>query len=215
MVFLTRNPWAPALSSAGALVMEVTRLNPVTCSTTRTTPPTPWARAAEIIGCAPDLLRRLGDAKLIDQFRSGGGHRRYSRYQIRFPARAREMRDQGTDMASAVPIIILEDQLQEALRTTTTTVTRNPVGLVTCRQCAPVPPSPGPMPWWWCREGCSRMWAAWAVTASIWPVARDAGADDAGPRRAGRVRPRRPGCRAHRAAGRAPHRRPHRDPRAR
>jgi len=52
---------------------------------------------------------------LIDAFRSGGGHRRYSRYQIRLAARAREMCDQGTDMTSAVRIIILEDQLAEAL----------------------------------------------------------------------------------------------------
>jgi hypothetical protein len=36
-------------------------------------------RAAEIIGCTPDFLRRLGDAKLIDPFRSGGGHRRLYR----------------------------------------------------------------------------------------------------------------------------------------
>jgi DNA-binding transcriptional MerR regulator len=73
-------------------------------------------RAAEIIGCTPDFLRRLGEAKLIDPLRSGGGHRRYSRYQIRLAARAREMCDQGTDMGSAVRIIILEDQLEEALR---------------------------------------------------------------------------------------------------
>ena len=73
-------------------------------------------RAAEIIGCSPDFLRRLGDAKLIDAHRSGGGHRRYSRYQIRLAARAREMCDRGTDMAAAVRIIILEDQLEEALR---------------------------------------------------------------------------------------------------
>ena len=73
-------------------------------------------RAAEIIGCTPDFLRRLGEAELIDPLRSGGGHRRYSRYQIRLAARAREMCDQGTDMASACRIIILEDQLEEALR---------------------------------------------------------------------------------------------------
>ena len=50
-------------------------------------------RAAEIVGCPPDFLRRLGDAKLIDPHRSGGGHRRYSRYQLRLAARAREMCD--------------------------------------------------------------------------------------------------------------------------
>jgi DNA-binding transcriptional MerR regulator len=73
-------------------------------------------RAAEIIGCTPDFLRKLGEAKLIDPFRSDGGHRRYSRYQVRLAARAREMCDQGTDIASACRIIILEDQLEEALR---------------------------------------------------------------------------------------------------
>jgi DNA-binding transcriptional MerR regulator len=72
--------------------------------------------AAELVGCSPDFLRRLGDAKLIDPCRSGGGHRRYSRYQIRLAARAREMCDQGTDMTSACRIIVLEDQLDEALR---------------------------------------------------------------------------------------------------
>ena len=73
-------------------------------------------RAAEIAGCAPEFLRRLGDAKLIDPYRSEAGHRRYSRYQLRLAARAREMCDQGTDMTSACRIIILEDQLEEALR---------------------------------------------------------------------------------------------------
>jgi DNA-binding transcriptional MerR regulator len=72
-------------------------------------------RAAEIIGCTPDFLRRLGDAKLIAPVRSGGGHRRYSRYQVRLAARARQMCDQGTDLAAACRIIILEDQLEEAL----------------------------------------------------------------------------------------------------
>ncbi|WP_430791911.1 MerR family transcriptional regulator [Actinoplanes sp. G11-F43] len=73
-------------------------------------------RAAEIIGATPDFLRRLGEAKLIVPIRSGGGHRRYSRYQLRLAARAREMVDQGTALESACRIIILEDQLEEALR---------------------------------------------------------------------------------------------------
>jgi DNA-binding transcriptional MerR regulator len=73
-------------------------------------------RAAEIVGVTQDFLRRLGDAKLIDPFRSAGGHRRYSRYQLRLAARAREMCDQGTALEAAVRIIILEDQLAEALR---------------------------------------------------------------------------------------------------
>lgn len=73
-------------------------------------------RAAEIVGVSPDFLRRLGDAKLFEPFRSAGGHRRYSRYQLRLATRARELCDLGTDMAAACRIIILEDQLEEALR---------------------------------------------------------------------------------------------------
>ena len=73
-------------------------------------------RAAEMVGVSQDFLRRLGDAKLIDPLRSAGGHRRYSRRQLRLAARARELCDQGTDMAAACRIISLEDQLEEALR---------------------------------------------------------------------------------------------------
>ncbi len=73
-------------------------------------------RAAEIVGVSQDFLRRLGDAKLIEPLRSSGGHRRFSRYQLRLAARARDLCDQGTDIASACRIIILEDQLEEALR---------------------------------------------------------------------------------------------------
>jgi DNA-binding transcriptional MerR regulator len=73
-------------------------------------------RAAEIVGGSQDFLRRLGEAKLIDPLRSPGGHRRYSRYQLRLAARAKEMVDQGTALEAACRIIILEDQLEEALR---------------------------------------------------------------------------------------------------
>jgi len=73
-------------------------------------------RAAEIIGSTPDFLRRLDHAKLITPMRSVGGHRRYSRYQLRLAARAREMVDQGTALEAACRIIVLEDQLEEALR---------------------------------------------------------------------------------------------------
>jgi DNA-binding transcriptional MerR regulator len=48
--------------------------------------------------------------------RSSGGHRRYSRYQLRLVARARELVDQGTLVEAACRITILEDQLAEALR---------------------------------------------------------------------------------------------------
>ncbi|MFC7530215.1 MerR family transcriptional regulator [Actinoplanes sp. GCM10030250] len=73
-------------------------------------------RAAEITGASPDFLRRLDEAKLITPFRSAGGHRRYSRYQLRLAARAREMVDHGTALEAACRIIILEDQLDDAFR---------------------------------------------------------------------------------------------------
>ena len=73
-------------------------------------------RAAEMIGTTPAFLRALGQAELIEPLRSEGGHRRYSRYQLRIAARARELVDQGTPIESACRIIILEDQLEEARR---------------------------------------------------------------------------------------------------
>ena len=72
--------------------------------------------AAEMIGATPAFLRALGEAKLIEPLRSEGGHRRYSRYQLRIAARARELVDEGTPIEAACRIIILEDQLQEAQR---------------------------------------------------------------------------------------------------
>ena len=73
-------------------------------------------RAAELIGVTAGFLRSLDEAKLFVPQRSPGGHRRYSRYQLRLAARARELVDAGTALDAACRIIILEDQLQEALR---------------------------------------------------------------------------------------------------
>ncbi|MFB7599002.1 MerR family transcriptional regulator [Streptomyces sp. NPDC056160] len=73
-------------------------------------------RAAEMLGTTPAFLRSLGEHRLITPLRSEGGHRRYSRYQLRIAARARELVDQGTPIEAACRIIILEDQLEEAQR---------------------------------------------------------------------------------------------------
>ncbi|OON80637.1 MerR family transcriptional regulator [Streptomyces tsukubensis] len=73
-------------------------------------------RAAEMIGATPAFLRAIGEARLITPLRSEGGHRRYSRYQLRIAARARDLVDQGTPVDAACRIVILEDQLEEALR---------------------------------------------------------------------------------------------------
>ncbi|MFF1787796.1 MerR family transcriptional regulator [Kitasatospora sp. NPDC058243] len=73
-------------------------------------------RAAEMTGTTPGFLRSLGDQGLITPLRSDGGHRCYSRYQLRIAMRARDLVDQGTPIDAACRIIILEDQLEEALR---------------------------------------------------------------------------------------------------
>lgn len=73
-------------------------------------------RAAELLGVTQAFLRSLDTAKLVAPVRSDGGHRRYSRYQLRIAARARELIDGGASMESACRIIILEDQLTEAHR---------------------------------------------------------------------------------------------------
>ncbi|MER7112646.1 MerR family transcriptional regulator [Streptomyces sp. NPDC000229] len=73
-------------------------------------------RAAELLGTTPAFLRAIGEARLITPLRSEGGHRRYSRYQLRIAARARELVDQGTPVDAACRIVILEDQLEEAQR---------------------------------------------------------------------------------------------------
>jgi DNA-binding transcriptional MerR regulator len=71
-------------------------------------------RAAAMLGTTPAFLRALGEARLITPLRSEGGHRRYSRYQLRLAARVRELVDGGTPIDAACRIVILEDQLAEA-----------------------------------------------------------------------------------------------------
>ncbi|TLG01693.1 MerR family transcriptional regulator [Nocardia cyriacigeorgica] len=73
-------------------------------------------RAAEILGVTPAFLRGLDAAELLTPQRSAGGHRRYSRYQLRLAARVRELVDAGNTLDAACRIVILEDQLAEAQR---------------------------------------------------------------------------------------------------
>jgi DNA-binding transcriptional MerR regulator len=71
-------------------------------------------RAAEMLGATQAFLRSLDEHELIQPQRSAGGHRRYSRHQLRLAARVRELVDQGTAIDAACRIITLEDQLHEA-----------------------------------------------------------------------------------------------------
>ncbi|MFC6593340.1 MerR family transcriptional regulator [Kitasatospora paranensis] len=73
-------------------------------------------RAAEMTGTTAGFLRAIGEQGLITPLRSEGGHRRFSRYQLRIAMRARDLVDQGTPIEAACRIVILEDQLEEALR---------------------------------------------------------------------------------------------------
>ncbi|MCY0922108.1 MULTISPECIES: MerR family transcriptional regulator [unclassified Streptomyces] len=73
-------------------------------------------RAAAMLGTTQGFLRAIGDARLITPLRSAGGHRRYSRHQLRLAARARELVDEGTPIEAACRIVVLEDQLREAQR---------------------------------------------------------------------------------------------------
>ncbi|MEU7222014.1 MerR family transcriptional regulator [Nocardia iowensis] len=72
--------------------------------------------AADALGVTQAFLRALDAAELLTPQRSDGGHRRYSRYQLRIAARVRELVDQGTALDAACRIVILEDQLAEAER---------------------------------------------------------------------------------------------------
>ncbi|QKV73609.1 helix-turn-helix domain-containing protein [Amycolatopsis sp. Hca4] len=71
-------------------------------------------RAADLLGATQGFLRSLDEAGLITPQRSAGGHRRYSRHQLRIAARVRALVDQGTAIDAACRIVSLEDQLHEA-----------------------------------------------------------------------------------------------------
>jgi hypothetical protein len=113
---LTRNPWAPARTPGGPRRGGDMGQNPDDMFGDENYPAYTIGQAAEMLGTTQDFLRRLDEAKLINPHRSAGGHRRYSRYQLRLAARAREMVDQGLALEAACRIVILEDQLEEALR---------------------------------------------------------------------------------------------------
>ncbi|MET9570561.1 helix-turn-helix domain-containing protein [Streptomyces virginiae] len=73
-------------------------------------------RAADMLGTTQGFLRAIEETRLVTPLRSAGGHRRYSRHQLRIAARARALVDQGTPIEAACRIVILEDQLEEAQR---------------------------------------------------------------------------------------------------
>lgn len=72
------------------------------------------SQAAGVLGVQAAFLRSLDAAGVVDPARSSGGHRRYSRDQLRTAARMRVLLDGGHPMASADAIVRLEDELAGA-----------------------------------------------------------------------------------------------------
>jgi MerR family transcriptional regulator/heat shock protein HspR len=68
-------------------------------------------RAAEVFGVRQAFLRSLDTAGAVTPQRTAGGRRRYSRRQLAFAARIRELVDQGHTLAAAQRILALEDDL--------------------------------------------------------------------------------------------------------
>jgi MerR family transcriptional regulator/heat shock protein HspR len=68
-------------------------------------------RAAEVLGVRQAFLRSLDAAGTLSPERSAGGRRRYTRRQLAFAARVRELFDQGCTLAAALRILALEDDL--------------------------------------------------------------------------------------------------------
>ena len=68
-------------------------------------------RAAAALGVQQAFLRALDAAGAVTPERSAGGHRRYTRRQLAFAGRIRELFDQGHTLASALRILGLQDDL--------------------------------------------------------------------------------------------------------
>jgi MerR family transcriptional regulator/heat shock protein HspR len=68
-------------------------------------------RAAEVLRVQQAFLRSLDTAGAVSPERTGGGRRRYTRRQLDFAARIRELFDQGHTLAAALRILALEDEL--------------------------------------------------------------------------------------------------------
>jgi MerR family transcriptional regulator, heat shock protein HspR len=68
-------------------------------------------RAAEVLGVRQAFLRSLDAAGAVSPARSDGGRRRYTRRQLAFAARVRELFDQGCTLTAALRILGLEDDL--------------------------------------------------------------------------------------------------------
>ena len=72
------------------------------------------SQAAEVLGVQAAFLRSLDASGVLEPHRSSGGHRRYSRNQLRVAARVRGLLDDGHPLGSAQVIVGLQDDLAGA-----------------------------------------------------------------------------------------------------
>ena len=77
-------------------------------------PAVTMGQAAELLGVQPAFLRSLDAAGVLTPQRSGGGHRRYSRRQLRIAERMRELFDEGMTLDATARIVGLQDELTTA-----------------------------------------------------------------------------------------------------
>lgn len=68
-------------------------------------------QAAKALDVQESFLRALDTAGALVPQRSAGGHRRYTRRQLGYARRVRELFDQGHNLAAALRILALEDDL--------------------------------------------------------------------------------------------------------
>lgn len=68
-------------------------------------------QAAAALGVQQAFLRALDKAEAVAPVRSAGGHRRYTRRQLAFAQRIRELFDEGYNLTAALHILSLQDDL--------------------------------------------------------------------------------------------------------
>jgi len=68
-------------------------------------PAVTMGQAAELLEVQPAFLRSLDAAGVLTPYRSGGGHRRYSRRQLAVAARMRALFDEGLTLDAAIRVV--------------------------------------------------------------------------------------------------------------
>jgi MerR family transcriptional regulator/heat shock protein HspR len=75
-------------------------------------------QAAQALGVQQAFLRALDNAGVASPARSTGGHRHYTRRQLAFAQRIRQLFDEGYNLAAAIRILSPQDDLAAERATT-------------------------------------------------------------------------------------------------